>query len=90
MSRKSSINYYVLASITSLFILNGLKTMGQWATVIEIVAFNSGKNVLATSYLFVAYGASLGGNISLVSCYPITVIADGLMVRGSFSQYIMH
>ncbi|KJA22256.1 hypothetical protein HYPSUDRAFT_87502 [Hypholoma sublateritium FD-334 SS-4] len=80
LSKKSSINYYVLASITSLFLLNGLKTMGQWATVIEIVAMNASQNVLATAYLFVVYGASTGANISLVSCYPITVIADGLMI----------
>lgn len=57
--------------------------MSKWATVLEILAFDNGKNVLATSYLFVAYGASLWGNINLLCCYPITVIADGLMVRGS-------
>lgn len=88
VSRKSPKNYYIIASITSLFILNGLTAIGNWITVIQIIVMTRHQNSLATAYLFVAYGTQLGSEISLICGYPITVIADGLMVSGSLSPII--
>ncbi len=79
--KKTPTNYYILASITSLFILNGVKLIGKWISFIEIMSTNAGQNSLATSYLFVVYGTSLGEGISVICGYPITVIADALMVN---------
>ena len=94
VSRMTSPSFYIISSITSLFVLNGVRTICDWITVIGVMRMsNHRQNPLATSYLFLVYYGFWPGEISHICSYFITVIADGLMaslfLSYSISNWLM-
>lgn len=87
VTRKSSINYWVIGAITSLYVLNTVITALMWLTLVNIPSRNAHLWQSTFEYAPSDSGPDLAQYIQDICKFLLVVIADSIIVSENCQFY---